>query len=382
MASLATRQNIILTSAVNAGRLQTPAIVVDPLTTTLRVRLRRPTTLAPLAWTAADTVRITLRYAIDGQIYACVGHASGGIRLNRDGSEASFYELTYQLPVVMRDGIARRLGETGIRGEASILLELLRGTLTSELLAADTTVTLAPRMLEHQSVAFDAVTSAIELAGDGELSVSHTAGGSDRAAFIGVGNSGTFPRLGSVTYGGTAATEMWDAIFGSNFAHAGYRFTNPAASAQTVTSTLDVGGVDEHVLGVISMTGVNQTTPVGAAATATGLSTTATVTVASVGADDMVVCNLYSGWSGATPGADQTERYDQITVNVSGSGDTQLGSAGGVMSKTQTAVGFSEDWGIGAVAFKPVAGFNPSTGFPWMQQPPFIPAKTEVVSYG
>ena len=104
------------------------------------------------------------------------------------------------------------------------------------------------------------------------------------------------------------------------------------------------------------MTGVHQTTPVGTPVTAEGTSTTATVTVGSVGADDLLVSNLYSGWNGAIPGASETEQWEQIhSAVVTGAGNTQLGSAGGVMSNTQTLAGFSDDWILGAVAFKPAA---------------------------
>ena len=205
-------------------------------------------------------------------------------------------------------------------------------------------------------VAFDAVTSAIEVSGDGVLSLSHTASGSDRAAFAGseaMEPSFATTTTTSVTYGGSSMTEAWDLVFGADAAHsAGYSIVAPATTAQTVTATLSIINPVTHVLGVISLTGVHQTTPVGTAATSTGTATSGSVTVGSVGADDLVVDALITN-DAETVGADQTGRWDRINGFVEGVGSTQPGTAGGVMSWSW---GSSKNFALGAMAFKPAAG--------------------------
>ena len=208
--------------------------------------------------------------------------------------------------------------------------------------------------------AFDTATSAQELSGDGVLSLTHTAGGADRAAHAGVGIIASAGQQDStsVTYGGTSMTEMTDTPFGVNSGQATYRLAGPATGAQTVTSTITDATPFTHFLGVISLTGVDQTTPVGTPVSATGTVSPATVTVASVGADDLVVDNVMLGAALVAPvvGADQTERWSQSEAlnGGEGRGSTQPGTAGGVMSWTFTTDP-GDDWGIAAVAFKPVA---------------------------
>lgn len=212
-------------------------------------------------------------------------------------------------------------------------------------------------------VAFGSATSAQELSGDGVLSLTHTENGANRAAFAGVGIIATNAEQNStgVTYGGTAMTEMTDTPVGFNTGQATYRLAGIATGAQTVTSTIVDTTPFTHFLGVISMTDVDQTTPVGTPVSATGTLSPATVTVGSVGADDLVVDNLMLGGALAAPaiGADQTQRYTESEApnGGEGRGSTQPGTAGGVMSWT-FALNPIDGWGIGAVAFKPAAAAN------------------------
>jgi hypothetical protein len=237
-------------------------------------------------------------------------------------------------------------------------LERISGTITTEVQVAATTEGDAPLVREHLSVAFDAATSAVEDNGDGVLSLSHTASGSNRAAFIGVGNvDGTAGSLGAVTYGGSGATELWDNVFGTYYGNAGYSFIAPAASAQTVTSTLVDTTPSGHALGVITMTGVDQTTPTGTAATALGDGLNGvSVTVGSVGTDDLVVDNMHGRPTTPVIGANQTLRNTRdATWPTAFRQSTQPGSSGGVMSWTFTGGADYDPAYIGAVAFKPTA---------------------------
>jgi hypothetical protein len=213
------------------------------------------------------------------------------------------------------------------------------------------------------AVEFTAATSVQEIGGDGVVSLSHTATGTNRGVFAGVSWSNALAGDGStsMTYAGNAMTEMWDLLHSTaaGVQNAGYRLAGDAnipTGAQTVTSDLVSAEPTRVFLGVISMQGVDGTTPVGTAATAEGTAGPATVTVGSVTATDMVVDNLGVVQAGGMPtvGAGQTLQWDEEHVGNAqfAGGSTQLGSDGGVMSWTMSAEDF---WLIGAVAFKAAA---------------------------
>jgi hypothetical protein len=359
--TLFTRQRLAI--AATAGRVVLPPLVILPQTSIIEVRIPRPTTLTPRAFGGAARIKVAIIVTINGEEFRCDGGTTGGIRNSFAGGEIPEYVLRYGLPYGFFDvksGFPVRLGERAVTSyEARVEITSRDGSIDSEIQVFGFDAP-APLDAFHSSVAFDAATQAEELSGDGVLSWSHTATGANLGVFVGVGNNGATPRAQtSTTYGSTGMNLLWDTVpFGTFNGNAGYNFpggsTVPTGS-QTITNTLNGTG-DEHRAGAISMTGVDQTTPAGTPNTATGNSTTATVTVASVGANDMVVASCSGGWLGATPGANETERYDETSpAGTFTAGTTQLGSDGGVMTMTRTAAGFDTNWGIGGVAFKPAA---------------------------
>lgn len=356
MALLLSRQPLTLT---RLSAFKSEMVALDPQTDVITLRLARPTTLNPRAWGSSDRLRVSLVVTVDGVEHRCTGQASGGVR-TRAAVEQGEYILSYQPTwgwFGARTGRTRRLGETRQSTyTAHVEIELLAGVLVETEIEVTSTESPAPDRPFHSSVAFDAATSAIEFTGDGTLSLTHTSTGSDRAVFAGVGATGGASM--SVTYGGAGMTELWDLSAPNTFTGAGNRLAGQATGAQTVTSTV-AGDSGNHALGVISMTGVDQTTPVGAVVTTSGNAFSASVTVLSVGTDDMVVDSIASGWGEHTPGADQTERYARGAGFLEIAGDTQPGSAGGVMSHSTDGGSpnfFSDDFILGAVAFKAAAG--------------------------
>ena len=321
---------------------ETPRVPVDPLTDALVLRLLRPP--------KRSQIKTSLILCVDGEEYVCSGRLSGW----RTGA----YELRYHPGALRRDGRIVRLGELARHtSEAYVRLEVLRGDATVDLLAAWVTAALAPPWPIHNSVAFDAATSALEVAGDGVLSLTHTPiGSSSLGAFA--ASMARFSTLStSCTYAGTAMTEIWDVEDTGEFAtNAGYHWPGGStlpAGAQTVTSTLASAPAVSHGLVVITMTGVHQTTPVGTPATAIGGATSpATVTVGDAGSDDMVVDAFCGQSTDITIGADQTERDRETSDSVRLAVSTQSGASGGVMSWSLTGPDF---WTTGAVAFKAVA---------------------------
>jgi len=158
-------------------------------------------------------------------------------------------------------------------------------------------------------------------------------------------------------------TEVWDQTtdVNSNLFNAGYHWpggsTVPSGS-QTVTATIGAGTTSIQFIQVITMTGVHQTTPVGTAATEASFHTSPwSVTVGSVGADDLVVDNgCFFGTGTPAVGANQTNPANNQQVDAGGTvfsrASYQDGVDGGVMSWSQTG---SIDGFLGAIAFKPAA---------------------------
>lgn len=337
------------------GSTSTARFSLDPTTQSIALRIKRQTTGSLI--TFGDASRITTRIAVrvDAQDFVALGQCTGGVRAGRT-AELDEYVIRYALPWGFfgdRSGGARRLGEG--RATFDVLLEmLLQGDPIDTQWAVDSFESAAPLTLFHSSAAFDLATDASEVAGDGIVSLTHTASGTNRAAFACNANSGGTPRSSSsVTYAAATMTELWDTIQ-SSMGSAGCYLAGPATGAQTVTGTLS-GTPDDHRLAVITMTGVNQTTPVGTPQTSAGSgAASATVTVTSVGADDLVVDSIdiaHSVDPAQAVGADQIERTTELAGTFARlSTSTQLGSLGGVMS--YTFVGSTFGFVLGAVAFK------------------------------
>jgi hypothetical protein len=347
------------------GSLLSPRVtLVEPKTDRITLKIGRETTGGTNVFPATSQLTITIIIRVDGVEYRCVGKTTGGIRVGEAG-EIAEYQLSYGLPVGFfgdRSGPQRRLGEGSTTFDAQLRIDLVGSAIDTEVIAEFTSAN-APTGAFHSSVAFDTATDAVETSGDGVLSLSHTASGSDRAVFCAAGWGINSVTSTSFTYAGNSATEQWD-IFNGFQGNAGYSLAGDSSvptGSQTATSTLSGSTGTRHIIAVLSMTGVDSTTPVGSPQTRGSASneTSSSLTVTSVGADDLVVDALMVGNSSDpanSVGADQTERTTELE-NSSGNGrfstSTQLGSSGGAMSWTfgGSAGGNSH----GAIAFKPAA---------------------------
>lgn len=208
-------------------------------------------------------------------------------------------------------------------------------------------------------VAFDAATDVIELTGDGVVSLTHTCAGANRAVFAGVHwhHAGGGSGAGTLTYGGSAMTQIWNVPADASLQqqNAGFQLTGQSTGAQTVTSDVETVEPLRHFLGVISMTGVHQTLPVGTEASASGTESPIAVTVGSVGADDLVIDNVFLfGDLFLTIGENQTLANEEDTaVEIDFRQSYQDGADGGVMSWTFS--GTPDAWQTTAIAFKPAS---------------------------
>ena len=190
------------------------------------------------------------------------------------------------------------------------------------------------------------------------LTWAHTCTGTNMLLWVGVGSGANTAHLtSSVTYNAVAMTaELFDLASGITHCSGHYLKNPDTGGAFNIIATLAAAD-DEMIVGAMSYTDVDQTTPVGTPNSAS--STTVNITSAT---GELVVDAQYTAdWTApqnhaATGG--QTER-----VNVTDSGDAfgflgmseHAGAASVTMSWTTDATGHQ----IGGVSLKPVAASTP-----------------------
>lgn len=201
------------------------------------------------------------------------------------------------------------------------------------------------------------------------FSWSHTiADGTSRVLIVGVSSftnpASVYPAVSSVTYNGVPLTRLNDPVLqparSTDLSNGVEMFILkeplPAAGTYTIDVTLNAG-VQYAVGGSASFNGVNQTTPNRTFQSASGTSTTPTVTVTSA-TNEMVIDTVSTHFNGGTlvVGAGQTQRWNGVTcfngVNSVGAGSTEPGASTTTMSWTQDN---SVPWAIGAVSLIPLA---------------------------
>jgi hypothetical protein len=186
------------------------------------------------------------------------------------------------------------------------------------------------------------------------LTISHTTSGSDRLMLVGVSLRPTSNNysVASITYNGVALTKVGSVVRKSAARTEIWRLIAPPTGTSNVVITFNSSVTSGAVAGVITFTGVNQTTPLGTFVSATGSSGTASRNVSSaVGEMVFGVVDARTS-SSLTQGAAQTERWDLTagSGNSHGAGSTQQGA---VAVTTAWSLGSSADWAIGAVPIKP-----------------------------
>ena len=207
------------------------------------------------------------------------------------------------------------------------------------------------------TITLDGVSSSSAGGGSATLTWSHTVGpDSYRMLIVGVSYwtvSATDPTTG-VTYSGQSLTKIGNAIQGTApISSLWYLLNPPTGTANIVVTRTNTG--EDITAGATSWSGVNQSTPLGTAVTATGTSTTPSVTVSSA-SGEVVVDNaaMFSG-NTLSPLDGQTQRYAILQGNAHAYGSSEPGAASTTMSWTQSA---SERWATIAVPMKPVITYN------------------------
>ena len=136
----------------------------------------------------------------------------------------------------------------------------------------------------------------------------------------------------------------------------------PASGTHDVVVTMANTGYHGMVAGVMTFTGVNQTTPLANFVGVSGHSTTASATVASK-TDDLVFAVVHShGGTAITPVSGQTEYWDLAIDETNGSGNVKPGDT--TVDNTWTVR--DDDWTVAAVSIladsNPPPVFNQSPG--------------------
>ena len=199
--------------------------------------------------------------------------------------------------------------------------------------------------------------------GAGPFTWSHTCSGSDRLLRVTTSHFDSSDTVTGVTYNGVALTAVPSGSTNNGqYYITAYYLIAPDTGTHDIVVTVS-GSVFDFGAGAISYTDAHQTTPLGTAVTATGTSTTPSVTVSSA-ADELVDDGLVIIHGGTlSVGAGQTQRWNAIASSgfIKYAGSTEGGAASTTMSWSNSS---SQTWAIVAVPIKPVGGGGGSSIIP------------------
>ena len=179
------------------------------------------------------------------------------------------------------------------------------------------------------------------------MTISHTVSGTDRLLVVGISQGNVNAPVTSVTYGGTPLTlrgtesaappriEMWYLV-------------NPPVGTADVDLTFSGTPSDGSIVGVMSLTNVNQTTPFGPFVSKSG-NGTASVDVTSEEGELVVDVMAKDTTTAPAVGSGQTVRWNIPFSNALGALSTKPGA------KTVTMAWWNAgNWAMGAVSVKPL----------------------------
>lgn len=203
------------------------------------------------------------------------------------------------------------------------------------------------------SIAFDAATTDTYVGGMSRT-WSHPCTGSDRFLVVCIAVYTNTAGVSGVTYAGVSMT-----LIGTITATGGcvvhmYALKNPASGANNVVATLS-GPPWYYAFAAASYTGVDQTTPYGTYASASGGSGTPTVDVSSA-SGELVVDALAARMNPSSPGSGQTQRA--LVNNASDGANIRaaISEEAGAATTTMSWSGSGATWAIIGLPLKPAAG--------------------------
>jgi Tfp pilus assembly protein PilV len=220
-------------------------------------------------------------------------------------------------------------------------------------------------------VTVDAVSSNSAGGSSSSLTVpNHTTSGSNRLMLVGIsisndGASGA-RQINSVTYSGVNLTQVCTGSVDDDARVWIYRLIAPPVTTANVAITLNgnVASGGNITAGVMTFTGVDQTTPLGTCVTDTNDSSPHAVTVTSV--TNELVFDVFSseGASMTMAGspAGRTQRWNTTANSNGGGGSTAPGASS--VNMTWTANSGGDHWAVAGVPIKPgcVENIGPEAG--------------------
>lgn len=184
-----------------------------------------------------------------------------------------------------------------------------------------------------------------------------TSSGSNRAVVVFVTCSSNAPTVTGVNYDGVAMTQAWNVSHGSGF----FRHSAWYLTGQTTAANVSIVGTfgsscNDSYMTAISMTGVDQATPLNTVPTPTsgnGMAMSITATTAS---GELIVAKLLADGNTVGEMADGADQTTHRSSSANGAGkklQSQPGASGGAITETLTN---SRDWSMGAVSVRAASG--------------------------
>ena len=179
--------------------------------------------------------------------------------------------------------------------------------------------------------------SVTSVSGDDDThTVSHTTAGTDRLLTVCVVNDDTAVAVTDVTFDGSSLSKLTDVQHSGGKPRVEVWYSlNPPVKTANVVVTLASG--KKTTIGVISLTGVDQSTPIDGTTTNTGSTSPATVSVTSASGDLVIDCmgTIPDPTEAPKVGSNQTEQWTlEEGGSIRGGGSTEPGGSSVTMSWT------------------------------------------------
>ncbi len=222
---------------------------------------------------------------------------------------------------------------------------------------------------------FGSIQASSAVNGNTLSSASFTCGGADRVLYVlaGIADTSSVGNISSVTWNGSGLTQIGTTItYGSNGKVELFRLIAPAAASAPVVLNC-AASEDVRWLFAVAVQDVDQVTPNGTVAQATGTNASPTVNAAGSSGqlvlDFMSWVDLATGALTATAGAGQASLQEiegAVLLNAVGGGMSSETASGASTTMSWALSGAPTNWGTYALALNDAAGGGGSTrGMPF-----------------
>lgn len=212
----------------------------------------------------------------------------------------------------------------------------------------------SPTAVSGNGPSIDAVSSG-STAGS-SVSFAHTTSGSNRLLLVGISlNNDNLETVSSVSYGGAPLTFIGQETYEDDARVELWQLIDPPLGTGDVAVTFSADLMQYAVVGAISFTGVNQSTPLGSFAGNHATSSAASVTVPSE-ANELVLGVFSCETCGSVAGSSPAVQRWSATLGGGkeiGAGFSQPGQSGQVTF--EASLGTSDHWVFAAVSVRPSA---------------------------